>query len=88
MTDENQTLEIPDFTGDMIEALALPLLLHGPPSPDGTAAEWLRITGKDEMSARVMCDHVRALLYRMHEWTRDAGLITEAEMREKLAKYR
>lgn len=91
MTDENPPAELEQFTGDpsysVLDALALPLLMFGPPSPAGTAAEWLRITGKDEMSARVMCDHIRSVIYLTMDAAQRAGMMTEAEMRERLAKY-
>lgn len=50
------------------DALRLPLLFHhgGPWTPEDRA-EWIRITGVDEATTKVMCDHIRATLAASEE---------------------
>lgn len=50
------------------DALRLPLLFHhGGPWTPADRAEWIRITGVDEATTKVMCDHIRATLAASEE---------------------
>lgn len=51
---------------ELIEALSLPLLFHRGGFWSAPEKErWMVITGKDEATTKVMCDHIRALLARI-----------------------
>lgn len=59
------------YTGEpsysLLDAIKLPLLFHaGGAWDDQRKAEWLRITGTNEATAKVMCDHLRSAL-SVHE---------------------
>lgn len=48
---------------DVLDALRLPLLFHGAgPWDDAKRLAWLRITGTEEATTKVMCDHLRMVL--------------------------
>lgn len=50
-------------SGALRSALELPLLFHGgSPWDDAKRARWKAITGSDEATTRVMCDHIRKVL--------------------------
>jgi hypothetical protein len=45
---------------EVADALMLPLIFHsGEPVTEALRAEWKRITGTDQMTTKVMCDHLR-----------------------------
>lgn len=47
----------------LVAALELPLLFHaGGPWSDEKTTRWEEITGKDEATTKVMCDHIRAIV--------------------------
>lgn len=58
----------------LVSALRLPLLFHqgGEWTPEHRA-EWLKITGHEDATTRVMCDHIRKVLGEpcpdgRHDW--------------------
>ncbi len=63
-------------------------MLHGAAWELVKAGEWERITGSAKVSEKIMCDHIRSVIYLTFDTARRAGMMTEAEMRERLAKYK
>ena len=44
----------------VVDALMLPLIFHSAdPVSESMRKEWKRITGTDQMTTKVMCDHIR-----------------------------
>lgn len=60
MTDAESTL-----LEQVREALELPILFHAGGEPN--RARWEEIVGPREMTTRVMCDHIRAVIARIDE---------------------
>jgi len=55
----------------VVDALMLPLIFHSAdPVSESMRKEWKRITGSDQMTTKVMCDHLRL----MHELTKVATI--------------
>ncbi len=58
----------PDAVGGLVDALRLPLLFcHGGEWIPQDRALWKHITGHDEATTKVMCDHIRAALAKLEK---------------------
>lgn len=51
--------------GEIVDGLRAVLLFHGAQWGDKEKREWTRITGVDEATTKVLCDHIRTLIGRV-----------------------